>query len=196
MMPGCFGMLMAYDSGDDYCKQCQHNDECADTAYNRLHSLRNVVDVEKRIATENKSRIVKGLPIRESRMKQLKPRGNRMLTPEQSELVRSISVKKAAERAANLMRRGIDGEYIKSALQQRINPFANESPYFMYLTCEMLMQGGFEKVDLAREFVTNEKSQMSVKTAASHVSIALPIMKAFGVVNEINGRYELSIQGN
>lgn len=194
MMPGCFGMLMAYDKNDDHCLACQYRDDCGDKAYERLHALRDIIDVEKRISAENKDRVKQGKSIQESRLVQSKPRGDITLTDEHLDVVKRIGNKKAVARAINLLRRGIDGSYMKNAMRRQINPFSQEPPYFLYLACELLMNGGFDKMQLAKLFVRDEQAKMSIKTAYSHVAITLPILKEFGVVKEIGGRYELLIR--
>tara|TARA_R110000851_G_C13102760_1_gene569367 strand:- start:103880 stop:104368 length:489 start_codon:yes stop_codon:yes gene_type:complete len=161
-----------------------------------MYEIREIVDVEQRIAQANKNRIRGGLPVSESTSIEIKPRGKFELTDDQREMVKCIANKKGVQRAINLLKRGIDGNYIGKSMQRRMNPFEKEPPHFLYLACQLLMDGGFTKVELAKSFVLDESTSMSIKTAHSHVSITVPLLTEFGVMQLSNGRYELTIQGD
>lgn len=193
--PGCYGSVVSYDSSDEFCIACSHFNKCGDESYKTLQSLRDVIDAEAVIKKHDKQRIKaeKGVVIKEAEKSvSLKPRGEVKLTRGDIELIRSIGKKKPMQRAMNLIKRGMNGDYIKKAMNVGKNPFVDEPPHFLAVACRLIMNGGFSKLELAKAYQNDRKTSMSVKTAYSQVAIVVALLPAFGVIEEFDGRFKLS----
>lgn len=99
------------------------------------------------------------------------------LTEDQLKRLEGLPVK-VAPRVRLLMQRGIDARSRRDVAAGR-NPFPDDTNRYMWLACEMLLHGGFNRSSLKNAFIAQLK--FTPATAASHVSNTVAIFNALGI---------------
>ena len=103
-------------------------------------------------------------------------------------IIDSISQVNGKKIASKLCSQGLMNK-LRAELKAGRNALVQSGPRYMSVMVDSLISGGFDKRELKALYVAN--TGMSESAAASHVSFAVPVMMAFGFVQEISGRYVL-----
>jgi hypothetical protein len=105
---------------------------------------------------------------------------NKNFSVDHQNIINGLSAKPAAL-ARSIIGRGID---LRTELLEGRNPFICERPDYMRIACTMLLNGGFTKDSLKREY-RDSNLNVTPKAAKSYVSVAFALLEQFGVIHEV-----------
>lgn len=205
-MPGCFGAASVFSHDSEICQKCQAFSSCSEESVRTLEAIKglvNVADLLKRheavrakkrrsvaavsdTGDENHTNVaIKPAPIHKPVARTTPVEKVDFGVPVEHEAIIAKLSKKSGECATKLCRHGLI-DRIKEDLQAGRNTLSAREPNFIRIAIDGLNAGGFDRRELKAMFI--EGSSMGESAAASHVSIALPILFGFGFAQENNGR--------
>jgi hypothetical protein len=104
---------------------------------------------------------------------------NKNFSVDHQNIINKLPVKPAAL-ARSIIGRGIN---LRAELLEGRNPFICERPDYMRIACTMLLNGGFTKESLKRQYRDSDLN-VTPKAAKSYVSVAFALLETFGVIEE------------
>lgn len=213
MAPGCYASPSVFSMDSKVCKACPAHEGCSTACVETLQRLRttiNVADLLKR-HTHAMASIAEPANVEtESTAKYLPspkmPTGDKLIARKVSverkapkfevseadmTLAASLNDKPGKE-AVRLCKNGMMAVMRAELLANR-NPFVQEHPCYLQVTCKELLNGGVTKLSLRSAFMKQlgRKEPWGAATATSHVNIALQMLEGFGFIKETNGNYQL-----
>jgi hypothetical protein len=202
--PGCFGAASTYSTDSVVCQACVAYQPCGVAAYERLQSLRTVVNVKDLLAQHEKARlkatfarqapaepVVKSpIPIKPAEVIQ-KPLERATpvvkvafeVSPQDQRVVDAIGAKsvKAKEAAAVLCKNNRIND-MRAMLPRGQNPFRQTGPRYLRVACDMLIAGGLTKATYKARMM--KELDWSDGTAGSHVAVACALLYGFGIMTQ------------
>lgn len=190
--PGCYGHASVFAYSNPICKACPAFAECGETVTAKLKAFAEKADVSDHSARHTNGAIDAGVlhaleanaaevQIRKvPKRRQPVARVKVNLTPEDAAIVESMPVK-VRVMGRNMIASG-EAKGMLAKLRAGENPFPFEGKRYLHVACEMLLQGGFTKASLRERYMT--RLSWSKETSFSHVSMAISIFTAFGVIEE------------
>jgi hypothetical protein len=196
--PGCYGAISCFKHTSDTCKVCPHFGDCEVKVAEKLKSMAKKVDLSDFIIRHDSASMLAGIPIvHESNVKietkkpikrtQPVKKVARIYTDEEKGILESLPVKVAV-----IGKQVIDSGLSRIALKELLggsNPFPYDGKRFLHLACKLLLVNGFTRQELKALYLENG---MSSGTAASHVSMAVALFKAFGIAVENSNKITLN----
>jgi hypothetical protein len=210
--PGCFGAASVFSSDAALCQACMAFKHCQVESLRTLKAIREQVDVEallrrhaqaiikarQEAADADAEKPTMAFAASAAGMAALErvkpePKSKPKPAPKAQEVaitgaccreLDTLNVK-PRDLAEKLLRRGLIDAMRKDLAQGR-NPMLNEKPVFVSVICAGLLRGALTRSEIRDLF----KSELgwSTSSASSHVNIVVPVLLAFGLVEEKNGR--------
>lgn len=207
--PGCFAAASVYGSDSVVCQACPAFSACGEASVKRLQEIRELVDVSdllKRHAAARQKAIntqmemmqalrppartapVAPSPIPVAQPKPVKEPIERKTTvakvtfepsPADQAALDAIASKVKVHEQALVLVKGNKFNEMRAMLPKGENPFAVRGPKYLRIACDMLTNGGFTKASLKARLVAD--LEWTDGTAASHVTIAVMLLYAFGI---------------
>lgn len=161
--PGCFGSAMTFSEEAAECRGCIFAGKCAPQSHERRQAMRVRLGLEP------------------------EPAPKRITQKRTAEMTGGLP-KKVAALLERFEKTGIK---ITDALRANRNPFEDQRPVFMRLTCHLLLRlpDGFSRMNLMTAF--QRKLNWSEGTASAHVSQAIAVLTALDLIENLNGTIKL-----
>lgn len=225
MKPGCFAAASVFAHDSSVCQGCQVFQACSAESLKTLEAIKSLVNVSDLLKRHDVARKLAGLakttPQGWTRTEEgglLPPPGYVVqaevtqpppvidqpverktqvdkvmyaITHEQEAILATMPVK-PQEQARRLCSANLIDK-VKAELQEGRNALSESKPRFIAVAVDRLIAGGFSRSDLKAFYV--QEFGWGESTASSHVSIVCPILTAFSIAQEINGRLVLSPGG-
>lgn len=195
---GCYGAPSVFQHGSPTCNRCANFSACATEVRETLAHLAGQVDVSDLVIEHRNAMIEAGdaLPMPapaevQAPLIERKDPARKVkyaLSADQKAVVERLP-KKAAKILDTLIRNG-KLEAMLNQPQKGINPFRGGTPNWMEVTFDALIAGGFSKKELKELLMS--RLQWGETTAFPHVTKAVAITTAVGVVREEAGRFVLA----
>lgn len=197
--PACFAAASVFSHDSNVCRGCPHFAECADASLRTLEAIKGVINVEDLIRRHEKAKrattkavepsiepATKPLPAKVERKTQV-VKVQFEVDQKDGDVIATLSVK-PQEIAIRLCKEGKLRD-IRKGLDQNRNALAETGPQFLRVAVDRLLAGGFTRSELREAF----KAELGwgETTASSHVSMTLPLFKAFKIAQEVEGRIVL-----
>lgn len=200
--PGCFGYPSTFKHTSPICSKCSSKAACADKVSEKLNAIAKKVDISDFVARHDNESGLAPLLTKESVIQLDAKKPVKRIQPvsvvkrtfsEQEELLIASLPKKVAVIARQIMQDGVDKTAIRELIKG-VNPFAFNGKRFLHLACKLLLDDGFTRKQLMTLYMekTSETKGMTKDTAASHVTMALSMFKAFKMVVESNGVFKIN----
>lgn len=199
--PGCFGSPLCYSDVSLPCTLCPHKDGCGQVAEQTATELRDTYGIKEALVAANRAANRRPRPAPAPRPKPAPvPRhggGIAPATPALDAALRApgtlpgaspyvpatppaphsagLSVK-SLELQSRLHKRGID---LRRAIGRGANPFDSQPPAFMRVLTRLLLEGSFTREQATSSLMS--ELNWAHGSAASHVTLALPVLVAEGV---------------
>lgn len=199
--PACFAAASVFSHDSDVCRGCAQFDLCADASLRTLEAIKGIINVNDLIRRHEKARRAtvkavepqleaavpqKPLPTQVERKAQV-VKVQFEVDESEGDVIATLPVK-PQEIAIRLCKEGKLHEIRRGVAENR-NALAETGPAFLRVAVDRLLAGGFTRSEL-REALKSELG-WGDSTASSHVSMTLPLFKAFKIAQEIEGRIVL-----
>ena len=197
--PACFAAASVFSHDSNVCRGCPHFDDCAAASLRTLEAIKGAINVEDLIRRHQKAKraTAKAVePTIEPAQKSLLAKVERKtqvvkvqfdVDKKEGDVIATLPVK-PQEVAIRLCKEGKLRE-IREGLDENRNALAETGPRFLRVAVDQLLAGGFTRSEL-REALKAELGWGDT-TASSHVSMVLPLFKAFKIAQEVEGRIVL-----
>jgi hypothetical protein len=197
--PACFAAATVFARDSSVCRGCPEFETCANASRQTLEKIRGAVDIEALLrrhdALRRKTRATaasRAAPLVEK--KEIEPQkvALRFSVDKKTDDVILVLPVQPKQIAIRLCSR----EHLRAvvqALAEGRNAFTDADAAFLRVAVDLLLAGGFTRARLRGEFVTRLGWRES--TAASHVQIAVSILKAFRLVQETSEGHIVVIPG-
>lgn len=196
--PGCYGHASSFSHTSKTCGVCPAFSTCEVKVAEKLKSMSKKVDLTDFIIRHDSASLLAGIPIvhetdvqidSKKPIKRTQPvkKVNRVYTADEEAIMKSLP-KKVVVFGKQLIDSGLDKIALKTLLGGS-NPFPYDGKRFLHLASKLLLNDGFTRQELKALYMTNG---MSDGTAASHVSMAVALFKAFKITVETGNKITLN----
>lgn len=200
--PACFAAATVFSRDSEICRGCSAFEECAGASLETLQRIQQIVDVsdllkrhaivrKREVKPVEKDDVTVGTPISAVQRKTNVERVTMTIKEADEQVLACIQSKKPKEIVLQMAKSG-SLDLMREGLKKGENGLAKTGPSFMREAVYALLDGGFTKLQLRDLFVN--RLNWTENTAASHVSIAVAILKSFKLVREESGRFVLENQ--
>ena len=193
--PACFGAASVFAHDSLVCRSCHAFDNCSASSYQTLQRIRDTINVSDLLKRHDHARGRSGRhPVIDSTLPLRPSNGSLQNAPVEREtriefmtfqpskndqaIIESLPVK-PAQLAESFCKRGII-ERMRNDLPVGRNPFDDMKPPFMRVVCDLLLAGGFTKIELREAF--QKRMEWTESTSRSHVSIVISVLLAFEII--------------
>lgn len=193
--PGCFGSPSTFKRTSEICRVCPAIETCGEKAAEKLKSLSKVGNISDFIIRHDSAAAqLGGKLVHESDdvevevkkpLKRTQPvaMAKRAYTDVELAIVSSLP-KKVVAMGKQFINTGLSATAHK-ALLGGSNPFPYDGKRFLHLASKLLLSDGFTRQELKALYMEHG---MSDGTAASHVSMAIALFKAFKIAVETENK--------
>lgn len=207
--PACFAAASVFTHDSEVCRQCGAFDTCAVASLDTLNQIRHIVNVSDLLKRHEKAKKVSRVALKDADDKAAAalPPGNGQpplpgavqrktevvaikfdVTASDERIIAVLPVK-VQSITISLIKKGLFSQLKKSVKEKR-NALAETAPPWLRVTVDRLVAGGFSRSEL-RKALRNEL-EWTDGTAGPHTSMAVIMLKAFGLAQENNGRLVLA----
>ena len=205
--PGCFAAASVFSHDSQVCRQCCAFDACAAASLDTLQKIRGVIDVSDLLKRHEKAKKAARQIIQandEKAAAALPPGNNQppLVGAERKTEVVKITFETSADEeriiaTLPVKARPIALTFCKTGMLTRIkkeliegrNALAETGPGWLRVAIDLLLAGGFVRKQLREQMCQELKWEDS--SAAPHTSMTIAMFMAFGIIEEIEGRFVL-----
>lgn len=193
--PGCYASPSTFNRTSEICKVCPAIESCGERAAEKLKSLSKVGNISDFILRHDSAAIeLGGKLVHQSEDIQLEVKKpvkrtqpvamvKRAYTENEQAIIDSLP-KKVVAMGKQFINTGLSSSAHKSLLGGS-NPFPYDGKRFLHLASKLLLSDGFTRQGLKALYMAHG---MGDATAASHVSMAIALLKAFKIVVETENK--------
>lgn len=190
--PACFAAASVFSRDSEICRGCAFYESCADASLETLRAIQQCVDVTDLLKRHSNLRKREVKPAQKDDTSAAPMMGaverkttveRVTMTVEQAdeEVLACIKSKKPKEIVLRMAKSGAL-QHLREGIAEGRNGLSKTGPSFMREAVDLLLNGGFTKAQLRD--VLMQRLQWTENTAASHVSIAVAILKSLKLVRE------------
>lgn len=194
--PACFAAASVFAHDSEVCRRCQAFGSCADASLQTLEKIKGIINVQDLLKRHEKARkasqtakptqatpTCSPLPQKQVERKTQVAQVKFDISVNDDEVIATLPTKPKAL-AISLCKAGLIDKARKE-LASGINPFAERGPGFLRVAFSLLIKQGFTRKAL-REALQDQLG-WTESTAMSHASIAVALLAAFNITQEIDG---------
>ncbi len=186
---GCYGSIVCHDEKSSACAECSLFLACHEVAHGTLMEIRKKFDLEHVVRKHQQFRVKRGI---ETDSDVVQSGKRQKLTEYQEAIVNNEKFPiKARKMLKRIFHKGIDGEFMRLAMNSGVNPFKDSTPAIMYIGCEMAMSGEFSRKQLSLAIANSGDGCMEWKSATSQASTVINTMRLMSVLDEKGEKYLL-----
>ena len=204
--PGCFAAASVFSHDSEVCRNCCAFDACAAAALETLQAIRSIVNVDDLLKRHARAKKISrdAIQAADAEVAASQPPDNNQpplpqtverktqvasvtfeTSADEEQIIATLSSSNSKKLAIALCKTGAI-QRIKKGVQEGRVALSDKSPSYLRVALTTLISSGFTKSELCEVYM--RELGLAEGSARSHVSFLYPVLAAFGVGQEIEGR--------